>query len=118
MLLYLLLLVMTQPPLEPAHIPTSRLPFFFFFCGCPVCFLGFLILLSEQYLYSNLRTMSLTQCFWAFNSNVGTMLVADVFGLSILLTILCLPVYFPALSCMNVISVCFVACPPSAQGFV
>ena len=83
-----------------------------------MCFLGFLILLSEQYLYSNLRTMSLTQCFWAFNSNVGTMLVADVFGLSILLTILCLPVYFPALSCMNVISVCFVACPPSAQGFV
>ena len=83
-----------------------------------MCFLGFLILLSEQYLYSNLRTMSLTQCFWAFNSNVGTMLVADVFGLSILLTILCLPVYFPALSCMYVISVCFVACPPSARGFV
>ena len=83
-----------------------------------MCFLGFFILLFEQYLYSNLRIMSLTQCFWAFNSNVGTMLVVDVFRLSILLSILCLLVYFPALSYMYVISVCFVACPPSARGFV
>ena len=44
-----------------------------------MCFLGFFILLLEQYLYSNLRIMSLTQCFWAFNSNVGTMLVTRCF---------------------------------------
>ena len=31
-------------------------------------FWAFLILFSEQYFYSNLRTMSLVQCFWAFNS--------------------------------------------------
>ena len=65
-------MVTTQLQLEPAHIPALSLPTFFllfFFLGMPsVFFWAFLILFSEQYFYSNLRTMSLVQCFWAFNS--------------------------------------------------
>ena len=49
-----------------------------FFLGAQ-CVLGFLILLSEQCFYSNLRTMFLAQCLWAFNYNVETMLVARCF---------------------------------------
>ena len=67
MLLCLLPMVMTQPLLELAHVPALCLPTsFFLFFGCPVCFFGFLILLSEQYFYSNLRTMTLAQTFLDF----------------------------------------------------
>ena len=45
--------------------------YYFFFLGAQYVFLGFLILFSEQHFFFYiliLRTMSLAQCFWAFNS--------------------------------------------------
>ena len=89
------LLVMTQPPLKPAYVPASCLPTLFFFFGCPVCVFGLFILLSEQYFYSNLRTMSLAQCL------LSCIVVHDTFLL-------------------YVIFVCFVVCVclPLVRGFV
>ena len=112
MLLCLLLMVMTQPPPDPAHVPVLCLPtlflfFFFFFFWVPNVFLGFFILLLEQYFYSNLRTMSLAQCFWAFNS-------IDYFMFTYLLS--CLVVHDTFW--LYVISIYFVVCLPVVQGFV
>ena len=93
------LLVMTQPPLKPAYVPASCLPTLFFFFGCPVCVFGLFILFLEQYFYSNLRTMSLAQCFWAFNS-------IDYYMFTCLLS--CIVVHDTFL--LYVIFVCFVVC--------
>ena len=59
---------------------TCYLSFFFlFFLLVPGVFWAFLFLIPKQYFYSNLRTMFLAQCLWAFNFNVETMMVARCF---------------------------------------
>ena len=57
---------------------TYYLSFSFLFL-VPNVFWAFLFLIPEQYFYSNLRTMFLAQCLWAFNFNVETMTAARCF---------------------------------------
>ena len=111
-MLFHLQLVMTQLLIpEPVLLHVCPLFFFFvIFCfGCPLCF-GFLILLSEQYFHSTLRTMF----FWFFS-------LPSVYGLLIVMMTQCwLPVVLWAFnyirnsiltcshSCLCVTSACFV----------
>ena len=76
----------------------------------------FLILIPEQYFYSNLRTVFLAQCLWVLNSNVETMMVAHCFWafnficdylLTCLYSCLCMiPAYFDHLVASSVLLPC------------
>ena len=67
------------PPDDAATTWTRHMFVHKFFFWDARCVLSFLILFSEQYFHSNLGTMFLAQCLWAFNYNVETMLVARCF---------------------------------------
>ena len=96
----LCLLLMTQPLHEPAICSSTN----FFFWDAR-CVLSFLILFSEQYFHSNLGTMFLAQCLWAFNFNVETMMAARCFWAFNYIHDYILTCLY---SCLCMISACFV----------
>ena len=84
--------------------PVICLLLFSFFL-VPGAFWVFLILIPEQYFYSNLRIVFLAQRLWAFNFNVETMMVARCFWAfnyihDYILICLC--------SCLYMIPACFI----------
>ena len=71
--------------------------YFFFFFLVPSVFLGFLILLSEQYFHSNLKTMFLPSVYGLLIIILKQCWLLIVFGPLIILVILYLLVFVPTL---------------------
>ena len=112
MLLCLPKMVMIQPLPKPALCSFAYFLFFcnLFFLGAQ-CVLGFLILLSEQYFHSNLKTMFLPSVYGLLIIILKQCWLLVVFGPLIIFVILYLLVFVPTLHAtlwLHVICFCFI----------